>query len=632
MKNHKHTYKLELLHLRYHHNRTLYNYLRFYREDAGKLLIAFLFFLIKASPVWVIPIVTANIINTIEKPDGRTIQMILQQAAIGTVFILQNIPMHILYFRYLSLANRSVEMKLRSSLCLRLQHLSISYHKNNKMGKIQTKILRDVENVESFTRLMVDSIPGTLVTLVVALSVTAMRAPKFLFFFLVMIPIAVLIFRLAKRKMSEYNRDFRVSMENMSGKVIEMLRMISVTRAHNVENAEILSVNHQLEQVRTSGLRLDMLNSIFGSVNWVTFMMFNLITLCAASYMNYKKIIHIGIGDIVLLTTYFNTISNGIMYLTGIIPQVSKGLESVKSITEILESPDIEENEGKPELKSLKGSFEFQHVFFHYDHEPQPALSDFTLSVKPGETIALVGPSGSGKSTVMQLLIGFIRPTQGKIYVDGYDMNQLDLRSYRRFISVVSQESILFDGTIRENITYGAPPDVTEQQIQQAVECANLKDFVDSLPEGLNTLCKENGARLSGGQKQRMAIARALLRNPDVLLLDEATSALDVESEALIQDALDRLIKGRTTFIVAHRLSTIRDADRIVVLSGGRIQEMGSHDELMEQKGIYYRMNLLQSKHISHAEAARISRQFEKKSSSASVSQQNDSNLQETCI
>lgn len=187
------------------------------------------------------------------------------------------------------------------------------------------------------------------------------------------------------------------------------------------------------------------------------------------------------------------------------------------------------------------------------------------------------------------LVIGFVRPSSGRLLLDGQDMNNLDLRSYRKFISVVTQETLLFDGTIRENICYGIKP--SEFELMSAVRSADLLDFIDSLPEGLNTQVRENGARLSGGQKQRIAIARALLRDPRVLILDEATSALDVESESQIKQALDCLVKGRTTFIVAHRLSTIRNADRIVVMDKGRIAEIGTHQELLALDGIYAEMN-----------------------------------------
>jgi len=282
------------------------------------------------------------------------------------------------------------------------------------------------------------------------------------------------------------------------------------------------------------------------------------------------------------------------MGLMSVIPGITKGMESVKSIGEILECPDLEQNAGKPGIESVKGDFIFNQVCYRHENNSYYAVKDFSLKVGAGETIALVGASGSGKSTLMQLLIGFIRPRQGSIHVDGHDMNAIDLRTYRKFISVVSQDTVLFDGSVRDNITYGAGI-VSEDLLQESIESANLSDFIESLPDGLDTMVKENGARLSGGQRQRMAIARALLRNPRVLILDEATSALDVESEALIQDALNRLIKGRTTFVVAHRLTTIRDASRIVVMSQGQIAEVGTHDELMVLGGIYSKMVMLQS-------------------------------------
>jgi ATP-binding cassette subfamily B protein len=213
--------------------------------------------------------------------------------------------------------------------------------------------------------------------------------------------------------------------------------------------------------------------------------------------------------------------------------------------------------------------------------------------VKEGETIALVGESGSGKTTVLNMIIGFITPSDGRLLIDGMEIGDINLRSYRRYISVVPQTPVLFTGTVRENIVYGMEH-VSEEELAHAVEAANLKSVISKLPMGLDTMIGEHGANLSGGQRQRISIARAIIRNPRVIILDEATSALDTISEKEIQDALDRLIQGRTTFIVAHRLSTVRGADRIVVLDRGKIREEGSYEELMALKGEFYEMERLQ--------------------------------------
>ena len=328
---------------------------------------------------------------------------------------------------------------------------------------------------------------------------------------------------------------------------------------------------------------------------WLIFRFFDAVCLLTAAWFAYTGFIDIRIGEVVLLPGYFTTITNSVMYITTIIPQVSKGFESIRSIGEVLESPDLEWNQGKAEVTKVNGRFQFQDVGFTYTGK-EHSLCDVNLDVQPGETIAFVGPSGAGKSTLLNLVIGFIRPTSGQILLDGRDMNELDLRTYRRYISVVPQETVLLAGTVRENVLYGqasnAEP-VSDGVLIEALKAANAWEFVQTLPLGLDTMLGENGARLSGGQRQRLAIARALVRQPKVLILDEATSALDTESERLIQDALDRLMQNRTTFVVAHRLSTIRNADRIVVLENGRVVEIGSHETLLAQGSVYARMNVI---------------------------------------
>jgi ATP-binding cassette subfamily B protein len=274
-------------------------------------------------------------------------------------------------------------------------------------------------------------------------------------------------------------------------------------------------------------------------------------------------------------------------------PELARGFESIRSIGEILECPDIEQNEGKLPVTSVKGHFIFDNVSFAYEKGGQYAVKKFSLEINPDESVAFVGESGSGKSTLMNLVIGFRRPSEGRILLDGKDMQELDLRQYRRFLAVVPQNTILFSGSVRENIMYGLDK-ISDREIWDILNVANASKFVSKLPQGLDTRLGERGARLSTGQRQRIAIARALIRNPKVIVLDEATSALDVLSESLIKEALKRLTKGRTTLIVAHRLSTIRDADRIVVMKNGECVETGTHDQLMAAKGDFYRFKLLQ--------------------------------------
>ncbi|KAB7651002.1 ATP-binding cassette domain-containing protein [Sutterella seckii] len=266
---------------------------------------------------------------------------------------------------------------------------------------------------------------------------------------------------------------------------------------------------------------------------------------------------------------------------------------AAESIFQTLDEP-LEAETGTVELRDVKGAVTFEHVSLRYPNADRDAVSDFNLKVKPGESIALVGFSGSGKTSVVNMIPRFWNPTAGRILIDGTDTKDVTLSSLRNQIAIVSQDVVLFDGTIRENIAY-AMPDVTEEALARAIEAAALKEFIASLPQGLDTPVGEAGSRLSGGQKQRISIARAILRNTPILILDEATSALDSESEAAIKTALDRLMAGRTTFIVAHRLSTIRNASRIVVMSDGVIQEIGTHEELLEKGGAYANLSKLQS-------------------------------------
>ncbi|MFB9878014.1 ABC transporter ATP-binding protein [Planobispora siamensis] len=542
-------------------------------------------FLVKHSPIWVLPFVTANIIDVVQSRQGIVVLWV--NTAVLLALLLLNYPLHLLYVRCLHGAIRRMGTALRSALCRRMQHLSIGYHSRVSAAVLQTKVVRDVENIEQTTQQTSDMGLSALTTLAGGLVMVAFRVPVAIPVFLVVVPAAAYLVIKLRTRMREDNESFRREVEKMSARVSEMTTLIPITRAHGLERDALHRVDGTLTSVLRKGLRLDLLNGSFGALAWILLNALGAAVLAGSALVAYYQVIPINVGDVVMLSTFFPILTSAVTSLLSLTPVVNKGLASVRSVGEVLQAPDLEHNAGKTEVTSVRGEVEFRDVVFGYG-EPgaAPAVKDFTLKVAPGETIALVGPSGAGKSTVLGLVIGFLRPTSGRILLDGQDMETLDLRTYRRFLSIVPQESILFEGSIRENVTYGLK-DVSEERVRQALQDANAMEFIDRLPDGLDTVVGERGARLSGGQRQRLAIARALIRDPRVLILDEATSALDTRSEALIQQALARLVAGRTVFVVAHRLSTIRGADRIVVMRDGGIEEVGSHEELMRMRGFY---------------------------------------------
>jgi ATP-binding cassette subfamily B protein len=345
-----------------------------------------------------------------------------------------------------------------------------------------------------------------------------------------------------------------------------------------VEETEVEQMNHRLVAIQRSGQKLDTANNLFGSSSWATFQSFQLLCLLFNIWQCYKG--QIAVGDVVMFQGFFGMIVGSVQGLVNMMPQLTTGVESMRSIGEVLESPDLEQNFGKKAVTAVQGQFVFDHVSYTYPGASTPALADLNLQVSAGECLAVVGESGSGKSTLMNLVIGFRRPTGGRILLDGVDTAEINFRTFRRFLAVVPQQTVLFTGSIRDNITYGLKH-VSDARLQEALDQANCTEFVRSLPQGLATSIGSRGGKLSGGQRQRIAIARALLRDPRVIILDEATSALDAQSEFLVQQAINRLIDGRTTFIVAHRLSTIRHANRILVMQDGRLIETGSHAELL---------------------------------------------------
>ena len=512
-----------------------------YKGNYHKFVLAVICFFAKHACVWVLPIITANIINDVTSHNPDT---------------------------------------------------SISYHVETQSGRLQSKIMRDVEAVEGLSTQLFLSILNIALNIGVALVVTISKSRIVFIFFLLTTPVAAITMVTFRNIMKKRNTEFRKEMEETSARVMEMVELVPVTRAHALEDEEVAKMSGQLFAVAEKGYKLDLLQALFGSVGWAVFQIFQVICLAFTGYLAIGG--KIQAGDITLYQSYFATVVNQVSSIVTLLPTIAKGIESVNSIGEVLLSEDIEDNEGKEKLEQVTGTFDFEDVCFHYKNNEHNVLNHLNLHVKSGETIALVGESGAGKSTILNLVIGFNQAESGKVLIDGKDISKIDLRTYRKHLAVVPQTSILFSGTIRDNITYGCE-NVSEEELQKVIKAANLSDLIASLPKGLDTMVGEHGGKLSGGQRQRISIARALIRDPKVIVLDEATSALDSISEKLIQQALNNLTEGRTTFIVAHRLSTIRDADRIAVIADGRCAEYGTYEELMALQGEFYQLKQIQS-------------------------------------
>ncbi|MCM1523021.1 MAG: ABC transporter ATP-binding protein/permease [Ruminococcus sp.] len=572
-------------------NNNLKILLGLYKGQYPQLIASIVLFAVKHSPVWVLPIATANIINAATRADGSSLHSIIINVAIMVVLVAQNVLTNYFHTYLYAKVIRNVECRLRSSMVRKLQQLSITYHNEMQSGRLQSKIMRDVEQIENLSAQIFISVLSIILNIIVSFTVVVTSSMTVFLFFLATIPVAVLIRNAFRNRINTQNRDFRREMEETSVKVMEMVELIPVTRAHALERTETKKLDSQLKSVAGKGFQLDITQSYFGSVSWAAFQIFQVLCLGFTGYLASKGTIEP--GDVVMYQTYFGTIVNQVGGIITLLPIISKGLESVSSVGDILLCPDVENSSAGKRVKDIKGDIRFKDVCFKFRNSDRPVFERLNFSVASGETIAFVGASGAGKTTILNLVIGFLKADSGQVLIDGKDISQMNLQSYRQHIAVVPQTPILFTGTVRENITYGAD-NISDEFLNEVIRSANLEEFISSLPDGLETKITEHGKNLSGGQRQRVSIARAFVRNPKILILDEATSALDTISEKKIQESVDRLVADRTTLIVAHRLSTIRNADKIAVIGDGGLIEFGTYDELMKKQGAFYEMRALQ--------------------------------------
>jgi ATP-binding cassette subfamily B protein len=573
-----------------HPRRTLW---RLFDGQRGKVYAAIVLYIIKQSPASLMPLAVGMIIDAVTPVKPGSWSRVLWIAAGYFALLLQNPVLHTAFVRRMSSALREMQFLLRSALVERLQQLSITFYEEKQASALQTKLLRDVDAIDGLCRhLMHAGLNGVLIIVYVTI-IALVKQPILALYFLTTVPMGVMLLKLFDRRFREQYKILRETTEQMNARVGEMIQMLPVTRAHGAEEFETRGVRTVFHRLRERGMQVDTLTEFFASSSWFTFNLFQLLCLVFSVWLVIQK--RITVGDAVMYQAYFGMLIGAVQQLLSVFPALAQGADAIQSIGEVLEAPGVLINQGKPAAPNpLKGELSFNGVGFQYPKGREVALRGIQLTIPAGQTIAFVGKSGAGKSTLVNLAIGFREPTSGSVLLDGHDLRSIDLRTYRRQIGVVPQSTVLFNGTLRENITYGLES-VSDYQLEQVLVQANLYEFVHSLPKGVDTPLGEGGAQLSGGQRQRLAIARAMIRNPRIIILDEATSALDTESERLIQEALMRLTRDRTTLIVAHRFSTIRRANRIVVLDQGSVVEEGTWEELMKINGHFAALANLQT-------------------------------------
>ena len=534
-----------------------------------------------------LPLIVRNMINAVVVLKNSDLLNSLTRDLV--IIILFQAAFAITHNYILGFIGHRVTADFRIELFSHIQSLSLRFFQGRRVGEILSRMSSDITVIQNALVSIPVAVLRQTITLLGALAIIFYLNWKLTGLILLVLPPLMLFARI-------FGKRLRVLTEKVQDKIAQALVVleevassIKIVKSYTRESYEKKRFENEIESAFEQSIGKVRISSSFGPlILGLTFLVSTILIWYGGQQVMQGTTTP---GELAAFFLYALIMAGPIGTFVKIYTQLQETLGAMRRVNEILDTkPLVNSPENPVKLTSLKGHVCFSEVIFGYE-DGTPVLNNISFDIYPGKTVALIGPSGAGKSTTVQLLLRFFDPQSGKIQIDGNDLKSLDLESYLSQVALVPQETLLFGGTIRENILYGKL-DATDTEIIEASKSANAHEFIVEFSNGYDTLVGEKGTKLSGGERQRIAIARALLKNPKVLVLDEATSALDNQSEMLIQDALEKLMAGRTTFIIAHRLSTVHNADKIIVLDKGKVVESGTHKELMANEGLYQPLSI----------------------------------------